>query len=50
MKTIKKQVEEIFNKPISCHPSREDEIRFKEAILLLAQQIDVLHEYKEDRR
>ena len=42
MKKIKKQIEEIFNKPISCHPGREDDIRFKEAILLLAEKIDLL--------
>ena len=42
MKLVKKQVVDIFTKPISCHPSREDEIRFKEAILLLAEEIDLL--------
>jgi hypothetical protein len=48
MRSIKKQVEIILTKPLSCHPSREDEIRFKEALLLLAQQIDILYEFKKD--
>jgi hypothetical protein len=42
MKTVKDKIIEIFFEQISCHPSREDEIKFRDAIILLAEEIDLL--------
>ena len=55
MKTIKKQVEEIFDSVVNIYPSKkveakEGEVRIWKAIFLLAQQIDILHEYKQDAK
>lgn len=44
MKTIKRQIEEIFSEPIIGHPSRRNDLdieKIKRAILLLAQAVDV---------
>jgi len=51
MKTIKKQVEEKLNAEIFEHPSREDQQkieRLEQIALMLAQQIDNLHQCKKD--
>jgi len=49
--TTEEQILRIFSNDYhpSCHPSREDDIKIKEAILILAQKIDVLIEFKQDK-
>jgi len=45
MKTIKKQIEEIIDRPINGHPNRENQIKIKkleDIVIKLAQQIDIL--------
>ena len=48
MKTVKKQCEEIINRPVTGHPSRIEEERLRrleELILKLAQKIDDIEYY-----
>ena len=40
--TATQGIDEIYNSIISCHPSREDDIKNKEAIKFLAKRIDML--------
>jgi|AMWB02.1.fsa_nt_gi hypothetical protein len=45
MKTIKKQIEEIIDRPINDDPNKEDQIKIKrleDIVIKLAQQIDIL--------
>ena len=42
MKTIKEQIQEIYNRIENCHPSRADEVKTRKAIELLADAIDDL--------
>ena len=48
MKTLKKQIEVLFNEPFDGHPTREDENEIrkcKEAILTIAQAVDNIIHY-----
>jgi len=43
MKKIKQQIKEIFNSSFYGHPSREEDVKLKKAILFLADEIDKLY-------
>jgi len=48
MKTLKKQIEDNFNKPFLGHPSRKEENdieQIKAAIIRLAQAVDNINNY-----
>jgi hypothetical protein len=42
MKNISEKIEDIFKKQFCCHPSRLDDLQTREAIRLLAKEIDKL--------
>jgi hypothetical protein len=44
--TVKQRVLDIYEKPFNGHPSREDDAKNKDAILFLAEQIDILHKLR----
>lgn len=51
MKSIKRQIEEKLREEIIGHPSREDQLKIERLewiVLKLAEQIDILHEFKRD--
>lgn len=44
MKTIREQVQEIYERIENCHPSRETDIKNRKAIELLAKKLDNLQD------
>jgi hypothetical protein len=44
MKTTKEQIQEIYNRIENCHPSREEGIKNRKAIILLAEALDDLRQ------
>jgi len=44
METVKFKIQKLLAEPFSGHPSREDEFKTKDALLLLAEEIDRLRE------
>ena len=44
METVKFKIQKILAEPFTGHPSREDEFKTKEALLVLAEAIDNLRQ------